>query len=280
MGNSFDTKRLFKLVRKLIFASFVEVGVLPVLCYAMGSEVNFGHRVAAGSGEYNSHLPENSIVALKAALLGVGSDTVIQDHKDFNYLEFDVRETYDNKLVLFHDVNPRKLMPNNGSNRRAYRDILRDPMTAKRHGKANPSIRDLEIRHMTFAQLQSLSLGKGKGEKVPTLENFLEKAKQWGLRKPLAAEIKDIHSDYGRREYLRLVNSFAEEYYSRVGFVKTRDYKMDDRGANILSFPSHFHRSFGDEGSALKRSWCRHIYQLGFGAVYQAFKHENNLCSE
>ena len=72
------------------------------------SPFNLGHR---GGGDYFDFLPENSLATLVASLHGVGDNDPIQTRKEFIYLEFDVRETYDNEIVVFHDKLSCRLLP-------------------------------------------------------------------------------------------------------------------------------------------------------------------------
>ena len=61
----------FKRVLAAFLGAFFLQSHLNLAAASGVSGRNLGHRVGAGKGEYHKNLPENSISALKAALLGL-----------------------------------------------------------------------------------------------------------------------------------------------------------------------------------------------------------------
>ena len=115
---------------KNIFVSiiFITIFILP-LNNSFSFSRNLGHRVGAGSGEFHKDLPENSLIAMKAALIGRDDDPPgifpLQFNSRFFYMEFDVQETADGELVVFHDKHIKRMIPNNEKNKKAGSIIIK-----------------------------------------------------------------------------------------------------------------------------------------------------------
>lgn len=237
--------------------------------YSVSAEANMGHRAGAGPKGHYKSLPENSISALKASLIGFDQYKAIQDQKKFVYMEFDLQETADGEVVLFHDEDFSRLLPNNAINREALADILANPAVRMRMGGKNPRHEDLRIKHLTLEQLHTLTLGSSLTEKVATLEEFLEKSLRWNIRKPMTFEIKKFHSDKGRMKLLKMVKEYKDTYLSQQDIRFESKYDMDPSGISFLAFKKNLEKSF-----PLKK-WCPIFRRYGFNKVYNPFWHRN-----
>ena len=77
------------------------------------SPLNCGHK---GGYDCMKELPENSLALLNQI-------ETLQRDPNFKYLQFDIRETNDKKLVVFHDKKLRRMLPNVGYNVDVYKKI-------------------------------------------------------------------------------------------------------------------------------------------------------------
>lgn len=261
--------------------------ILPGPLLLASAAKNLGHRVGAGNGEYHEHLPENSSSALRAALLGAGKsgNNPIQYHSNFKYLEFDVQETRDGHLVLFHDKSLKRMLPANSKNKKAISSIIKEirkqvfhPRDLEVDGKIK--YKKLGIKDLSLEQLKRLVLSGTLSEKVPTLEEFIFSARELGLVKPLVLEIKSIRSDAAKWKVIELLASFRDEYFSRTDVVFEKGYDMSPTGVGFLSFPKAFSKSFGKEGSKDRVGWCKILKDFGFKKIYRAYFHSKNLCGK
>ena len=256
--------------------------VLPLIvrsARALGKPWNLGHRAGAGLLNVHADLPENSLVALKAALLGRDGKPPIQFLDDFIYLEVDVQETADHHIVLFHDRGLTRMLPSDASNIEAYRTILEDKGVQARTGRMRPCVRDLDIQRLTLAQIQRLSLRGSTGEQVPELETFLKKCRTWGLKKPLTIDIKHLHSDLARERLICLAKIFREDYMDRADIIFETGYNLSPSGVSLIAHPHNFARSCGDEGTEIRAKWSETLFANDFEGVHQAVFHGTNLCS-
>ena len=125
---------------------------------------NMGHRLG---GDILPH-PENTLQCLNSA-------KGLQVHKKFRYWEFDVNETKDGELIVYH----------------------------------NDSFQGKPIREWSSKDL----LTKAKEElelEIPLLSDVLESLAD--STKPLRIEIKDLHSDAGRQKFIDMVASARDEH--------------------------------------------------------------------
>lgn len=236
---------------------------------------NWGHRASGGPGENLYFYPENSLIALKASLLGINNEKAIQYNKKYIYLEFDVRETFDNKLVIFHDSRLIRMIPYKGENKKIYKKLL----TRKSLFKRIPFFRrfptSLRIEDLTLAELQEFTLkGQGK-QKIPTLKDFLEAAKKYKLIKPMAVELKYIRTYKSKKMFLELVSQFHFDYMLRTDIIKSNKFDMPFE-IGIIAFKKNFKRSFA-KNKKESDFWCSMIKQFGLHGVFKTGNHIN-LC--
>lgn len=249
------------------------------------SGANIGHRVGAGKGERNSHLPENSLIALRAALLvntlgrkvHAGVELPIQFLPEFRYLEFDIQETRDGELVLFHDRTLARMIPYHGENQKKLDRLAKE--LGKSSGR-NVDPKKIKISHLTVNQLQTLDLNGIPGEKVPTLREFLTAALHWGLVKPITLEIKYLKSDKARETLIAEAARFRDLWLQKTIVEFSPRYDLDPSGVGFLSFPAKFSANFGKKGSPSRFYWCQRFKHYGFERVYRTIFHSVDLCSK
>jgi glycerophosphoryl diester phosphodiesterase len=250
--------------------------------------LNLGHRAAGGKSGSFPMLPENSLRALKAVTVG-GQNApgrkervALQFEEAFDYLEFDVQETADGELVVFHDSKLKRLIPNNGDNRKTYTDIAReleqDTQALAILSPAGYEWKDLKIRQLTLAQLKRFHLGMDIQDRIPTLQEFLQACLEWGLERPIALEIKSIYSDRARQKLIDTYADFKVAYLARTKVSFSRKYDMAPDGVSIIAFPSNFKKSFG-KNKDVRRQWCAKMKDAGFEKVHRTLFHGRNLCN-
>lgn len=121
--------------------------------------VGVGHRVGAAA----AGVADNTVEALE--ILAEADAAGAFDDQHFPYIEFDVQETADGELVLFHDPTLVAAFPDGGPNTAAWA-ALRDDAGVVRATAT--------VQECTAAQLRGLHLGGRAGVHVPTLQQFLE----------------------------------------------------------------------------------------------------------
>ncbi len=222
---------------------------------------NLGHRAGGGKGEYYSHLPENSLVALEHSL------NDIQFDNEFLYLEFDIQETKDGKLVVFHDKTIRRMI-NKKQNIESLNIIYEENDVSYFKKKLNL----LKIYELTYEQLQTLHLTDHPDQKVPTLEEFLALSKEVGLRKPMSVEIKYIYSKQAKEKAITLLRNFREDYMENADIIFEDEYDMPFK-VGFLGFKSKFKKTYKDDD----HYWCNKIKDAGLYGVFKPGNHIN-LC--
>jgi len=232
---------------------------------------NLGHRLG---GDYFDFLPENSLIVFKAAIEGWEGASPIMDLKGYAYSEFDVQETYDNQLVVFHDKDFKRMLPYKGANKKIYKNIIEK--IKQRTGKKY-HYKKLRVKLLTLEEIQSLWLKGNYDQRVPTLEDILQLAADLRVTKPMIVEIKRLHSDKGREELFRLVKKYKDEYGDGADLVFTKEYNYPKNfSITFLAFPKKFKSSFPDYQT--KSTYCQLIRDFKLGGVYRAGKHKSDLC--
>ena len=183
--------------------SSLRIVLLLVIFLDLINAENLGHRLG---GDVYSH--ENTLVCYRKALKN------LQHKKNFKNVEFDIRETKDNKIVVFHDRNIERIIPKNNHNIKILTKILKK----KKFKKIR--VKDLTLKEMT-------QLVIAKNIYVPTLEDVLKESIKWDVKKPIHIEVKSLHSDKARYKLIDLVNKYNQ--------------KLD---ISLISFRNNFYNSF------------------------------------
>ncbi|KAH7617196.1 hypothetical protein Ndes2526B_g07789 [Nannochloris sp. 'desiccata'] len=252
-----------------------------------------GHRV--GFEGYTGTQIENTIPAVRALAAADAAGEYTSDRipaVHFPFIEFDVRETKDGELVLFHDIGLKLAF--------ALDDELEEEENFRSGGgggddKGSDTIinvnskplRDLaeqgidwhtaSVEDLTLEQLLTLHLGGREGQHVPTLKEFLEACVESGVRRSLAVEIKSIKTDPARLKCLELLTWYLDTY----GKLLDKDplackVQYKPLGwAGIIAFPHLFCESFGEFGSVEWRTWAAEMKKRGISARCVHFHYLN-----
>ena len=181
---------------------------------------NLGHR---GGKKHFKELPENSLILLEHALKGGPYGNSIQYHVNFKYLELDVRETLDGHLIVFHDRNLARMVPNRGKNKKTYRNLLSNPKFIERTGYRK--YKEFQVSDLTLEEIKRFHLRGFPNQSIPTLEEYLSHARQFGLQKPIAIDIKAI-TDKAKLLLNAMATAFLREYLNKVHIIHEYDYEM------------------------------------------------------
>ena len=104
---------------------FILLYLLSTLIYAK----NIGHRLGG-----DIYTPENTLFSYKK----------LQKHMNkVIFVEFDVRETKDHELIVFHDSRINRLVPETNNNQKIVK---------------HKNFKDIEIKNLTLEQISKLLL--------------------------------------------------------------------------------------------------------------------------
>jgi len=187
---------------------------------------NQGHRLG---GDVIQTYPENTLEVFRLAI------EQLESNDQFAYTECDLRETKDNQIVLFHDWDLARLVPDTDANRQALGVEAIDESVL--------------LKDLTIQQIQGLRLKNGC--KVPTLEQFFACAKELRPEKPILLELKLLQTEEACSRVIELAQQFRDESGLEVHF---------------LSFIRNINRSHPHP-----RKWLNEFRQAGF-RVYQAYR--------
>ena len=168
----------------------------------------------------------------------------LESDPDYHFSECDLRETSDHEIVVFHDWDLGRMVPDTEANRQAL---------------SIPKIDEtIELRDLSLAQIKKLRLAKDC--QIPTLGELLQCAADLQLTKPLILEIKFLHSEKARREVIEVTQEFRDRHGMEVHFS---------------SFIRNIKRSCPNP-----RTWLDQFKAAGF-RVYQVYRPKtpaNDLC--
>jgi|GEM_PF-6867713 len=152
-----------------------------------GGWTNSGHRL------YGDHVkPENSWRSFQAGLK-------YQHFDDFKYWEFDVVESKDGVLYVFHDATKRKT-------------IKRLCPTAPDHLKKK------SIYELTAFQIDQLRL-EGTDQYIPKFEQLMEWFESFPITVPIRVEIKKLLSTSAKREIIKRVKEHRDKTGHDIAFM-------------------------------------------------------------
>jgi len=195
---------LIYLFRVPIIPFFGTISALGITWLAIATLRTPGAGMGARTA-HDSKKPELSLQSLDE-LLQVNNDGRARWHDDeFRYLELSVQETKDHVLVLFHDLGEEGLgraFPRKGKNENEMEKL---------EGVLQTNISKLTVSEVMLAQLQSLHLFGYEHIHVPTLEEYLARCREAEFRKPIALEVRHVHSEIARATLIRLVNEHRQQ---------------------------------------------------------------------
>lgn len=156
------------LVGAVVFGTFPVLAISTLALLAITFSLvwghpddGIGHRV--GHQGYDGAHVENTIEALYA--LAKADKEGAYDGKNMPFIEFDVQETKDNVLVLFHDATLAAAFPEGPTN---------DVALGALRNQGFVDLNKIGVSDLTLTQLRSLNLAGREGIKMPTFRQFLE----------------------------------------------------------------------------------------------------------
>lgn len=174
---------------------------------------NIGHRMG---GDIIKPTPENTLETLQVLLNNH------QNSPKLRYIEFDIRESKDSVIFVFHDKALKRLVPmsiyGNG-------DILK-PLLKNNRG-------DILLAQLDSASISNLNLS-ADSIKIPTLPAVLNFIKDSGYKGRVYIEVKDLRTIAARGSLLKLVN----------------DFKTSLR-ISLIAYRHNFENSFPNQ-----KNWC------------------------
>ncbi|MCP4911989.1 MAG: hypothetical protein GY909_02630 [Oligoflexia bacterium] len=229
---------------------------------------NLGHRASGGAKEYYKNLPENSLISLSRSL------KEIQLRDDYLYLEFDIRETFDGELVVFHDQRLGRMLPYE-DNQKIYDRFYQDLKFLRRIPFERRVTRDFRISDFKLSELRLFKL-KGSLERVPSLEEFLKVMKTLNLRKPVALDIKMIKTVEAKEQLFMLAKEYLDKVANQRDIIFEDGYDMPFKVGMIMN-RSSFNTIFAPH-PIVKEYWCKKASDYGFKGLFKTYSHYD-LCS-
>jgi len=230
---------------------------------------NLGHRLGS---DYHKNLPENSLIVFEASILGWKGIEPIMNRKKFKYAELDVSETLDGELIVFHDEDLTRMLPNNSLNSEIYKSIVLN--VYNRTGKKK-KIKDLKVKDLLKSEIQSLWLAGDHRQHPPTLKQVLDMAKDLEITKPIAVELKYINTNSARDKLISQVLEYKETYGDQADIIHNDDFP-GQRSIQFLAWKGKFKKTFPSK--SLKKKYCKILKNNGQGGVYRAGLHRQDLC--
>ena len=181
----------------LTFVLLVAFCLLVIWFYRPGLLLlapNHGHRLG---GDILNTYPENTLEVFRLAI------DEIESNRQYQYSECDLRETKDHQIVIFHDADLSRLVPDTPENRSALGVEEIDD--------------SISIEDLTLQQVQNLRLGGGC--QIPTLEQFFDCVKETNPQKPILLEIKFLHSEPCCQRVIEMTRDFRDETGFDVNFL-------------------------------------------------------------
>lgn len=215
-----------------------------------------GHR--CGAEGYGGRQCENTVEALEALLQREASEGPLPH---FPYIEFDVQETKDGELVVFHDSLLSRAFP-------AGSGSVNAAPTARLVQQTGIPFQLLTVQDLTLAQLQTLHLGGRSGLRVPTLQQILDACIAGRARRTLAIEVKLLRTDAARQRFIDAISGYLASCSPRLNQdVAARRQRCSQLGwAGVIAFPHLFSAAFGEYGSPEWRRWAAEFKRCGIPA--------------
>lgn len=157
-----------------------------------GGGGNLGHRLY---DRKHPEIPENSIAALHEGLK-------YQLFEDFFYWEFDVVESSDGIIFVFHDSTKRK--------------------TIKRLCPTAPShLKKKSIYELPSSEISQLTL-MHTTEKIPTIAELFSEFSRQNITKPIRVEIKKLLTREAKYDLVIMAKEFRDSTGYDVDFIMFR----------------------------------------------------------
>ncbi len=235
-----------------------------VSCSLGGSGPNLGHRLSGGEGEHFDEYPENSLITLKLSLTEDTLGLPLQYSEDYRYMEFDVHETFDQKIIVLHDINLIRVCRYE-DNKEIYDQLVKDPRILQRMNKAVLTPEEISVRYLDLEDIKKFKLSGLGDQSIPTLDEVFDEIKKHQLVKPIAVEIKRLYSDAIRFELVDKVNKFVDDYLSKQNLIYENKYDFTFKGIGFIATEKNFEASFPGESRAY---FCEYVRGSGLLDVF------------
>jgi len=251
-------------ISALIFGPAAVLGTLITLIFtlvAVHPDDGVGHRV--GFEGWHGLQVENTIEALEA--LHKNDSMGLYDSKMLPFIEFDVQETKDRQLVLFHDTTLYAAFPDCEINRDGLARLKEKGLEADK----------TSIKDVTFEELSVLHLAGRPGIHIPLLAEFLKACLSLEVKRSLAVEVKALQTDKGRQELLEIMEWYRRECGALLDQnPKAVENRYTPLGwAGVIAFPHLFASSFGEFKSKEWKRWADEFKRKGIPARCCHFHH-------
>tara|TARA_R110002072_G_scaffold64203_3_gene159510 strand:+ start:119208 stop:119963 length:756 start_codon:yes stop_codon:yes gene_type:complete len=241
------------------------VAIISILLSIEVYSKNIGHRASGGPNEYYTDLPENSRASLKKSL------AEIQYQSDYLYLEFDIQETYDGKLVVFHDRSIDRMLPYE-ENQKSFDKLYRNLKFLKRVPFERRAIRNFYISDFKYKELLNFNL-KGSREKIQTLDAFLKVMKSSNLMKPVSIDVKYIHSVEAKEKLFKKLHLYYRHVAKERSIIFEPHYDLPFKVGMIMGRRA-FDKIFAPH-PMVKDYWCGLAKEYGLKGLYSTYSHHD-----
>jgi len=161
---------------KFGISNYISANKVENICSKCKKGKDLYHRAG---GDHCSY-PENTILSLRA-LVECGQKQSSTTDK----VEFDVYNTSDGQLVVFHDSK----MAGHVDETESLGAI------AAIEDKYGKKFNKIKIWELTYAEINSLKLKGGYNQSVPSLDEFMYSLKSYGFKGTIMPDIKYIHEN-------------------------------------------------------------------------------------
>ena len=254
------------------------------IIYATNTYSDLNHRGGCENDYYHKImlLPENSLICLEAGLVGIGGGEMLQDSEMFEYLEFDVRETKDHEIVVYHGGSKGRIFGKDGPASTSNAMIPYSAYNKAVYESFNIGIswKKVRVKDVTLEQISQFKLYGEYDQFVPSLQEYLQATITFGLRRPLMVELKDIYSIDGRDKLLQIVSSYKQNFINLVdiNLVANPKKEFDFQKVGFMARTTKAKSIMGKVGSASFLNWCNMFKQYGFPGIYKTTKSKKNYC--
>jgi len=148
---------------------------------------NIGHRLGG-----DLYQPGDTLYSLRHLIAQADHDPKLQ------YLEYDIQETRDGRLVVFHDIpSIARIVPATRHNLQILSNLL----------KYKP-LKRIRIHDLTLDQIRHLRLDHNAT--IPTLQDVLRYTREHNITHPQHIEIKRLYTDSARERLIATVEKYRD----------------------------------------------------------------------
>ena len=112
-----------------------------------------------------------------------------------------------------------------GKNNKTYKRFLSNAQFMERTGYKG-RYKEFQIQDLTLEEIKRLHLEGFPDQSVPTLEEYLSHARQFGLQKPVAIDVKTIQTHRTKYLLASIAINFIREYLQKANIIFERGHQM------------------------------------------------------